>query len=195
MLVADTYLGSKEKKDIATRIDERDSLSVTLSDTDRRRSRVRTTTEDGTDLGIVISEVLSDGDVLLADDRPIVVSLEDVDAMVLTFENQVSPTQAVGLGHAIGNRHWDIAVENDHVYVALSETRTRMEEFVHPLLPEACSLDYESVPVTTFDTEQGHGSDHSHAIDSTHDESDHDHEGAHSHNHQSAGTRANENEG
>ena len=107
MLVADSYLGNVAEERVATRVERAESLSVTLSDTERRRSRVRTTADDGTDLGIVVPEPLSDGDVLSADDSFVVVSLATVEAMVLTFNDSTPPARALELGHAIGNRHWD----------------------------------------------------------------------------------------
>lgn len=200
MLVADTYLGNVAEEDVATRVERTDPLSVTLTDTERRRSRVRTTAEDGTDLGIVVAESLADGDVLVADDRLVLVSLAAIEAMVLTFERAVLPSGSVALGHAIGNRHWPLAIDDGRVLLPVVETRERMEALIEPLAPEGTALSYEAVAPTTFDAgsddphadahsgggySHPHGDDHAHphehhrSHDDTHsngDERDHEHE-------------------
>ena len=166
MLVADSYLGNVAEERVATRVERAESLSVTLSDTERRRSRVRTTTDDGTDLGIVVPEPLSDGDVLSADDSFVVVSLAAVEAMVLTFDDSAPPARALELGHAIGNRHWDLAVETGRVLVPVVESRERMEALVDSVLPDRTAVTYETVPPTTFDDgQQGHVRDRDHTHD------------------------------
>lgn len=164
-----------------------DALRVTLSDTERRRSRVRTTAEDGTELGIVVSDVLSDGDVLTADGRRVVVSLEAVEAMVVTFDAPVRPVGVVELGHAVGNRHWDLTVDGDRILLPVTDDRDRMESFVRPLLPDAATVSYEPVPQATFD--DGHAGGHSHVHvdddgDAGHAHDDHGH--AHLHRHDDA---------
>ena len=189
MLVAETRLGTRDDSDVAARLAEADPHHVRLSATDRRRSRVRTTTEDGTDLGIVVADDLSDGDVLeTADGGLVVVSLAEVDALVLDFaEADVSVTAAVELGHALGNRHWDLAVRETAALFPVTDSRERMEVALDGLLPDGVTVGYETVPPTTFDDatpdhdhdEGGHGT-HGH----THDGHDHGHsDGGHDHDH------------
>jgi urease accessory protein len=181
MLVADTYLGPDADPDIAARLEGGDPLEVTLSDTERRRSRVRTTATDGTDLGIVVGRVLADGDVLLADDRPVCVSLEPVDAMVVIFERDAPPLAALELGHAVGNRHWDMAIEDSRALLPAVEDRERMASSVRPLLPDGAVLDWESVAPSTFDDGPSGDRDHSHGP--AHDDHVHGHDGDHGHSH------------
>jgi urease accessory protein len=179
MLVADEYLGRVDDPEIAGRVERGDSLTVTLDDTERRRSRVRTTADDGTgaddatDLGIVVGRELRDGDVLLADGRPVVVSLEPVEAMALDFGGvdgsaTTAATLALELGHAVGNRHWDLAIEGERAVLPVTEDRERMENEVEPHLPDGVTIGYESVSPALFDDgtpDHSHGTDgnaHSH---------------------------------
>ena len=190
MLVADEFLGTLEDSDVAARVDDETGLTVTLDDTERRRSRVRTAAEDGTDVGIVVPRELRDGDVLLADDRPVVVSLEPVEALVLEFggvEGNASSaaTAALELGHAVGNRHWDLAVEADRAYLPVTDSRERMLAETDGDLPDGVTAGSESVSPALFDDstpehDHSHGAGHSHD-----DEHSHDHGGddGHSHSH------------
>jgi len=212
MLVADEYLGSLDDPGIAERVERGDSLTVTLDDTERRRSRVRTTAdatdgsdgtgEDGSDLGIVVGRELRDGDVLLADGRPVVVSLEPVEAMALDFggvdgDATTAATAGLELGHAVGNRHWDLAVEGERAFLPVTEDRERMEREVEPHLPEGTTVGYESVSPALLDDggpDHSHG-DHTHSHDA--DDSDHAHshdaeDSSHSHgySHDGTGTHA-----
>ena len=158
MLVADAFLGTVDDSDVATRVEGADELRVTLDGTERRRSRVRTTTEDGTDLGIVIARDLRDGDVLTADGRPVVVSLEPVPALTVDFgavESDPTATamDVLALGHALGNRHRQIAIEGSHAYLPLSGDRDRLLERIEPHLPAGAVLDDGRVSPALFDDE------------------------------------------
>jgi urease accessory protein len=162
MLVADSYLGHRSEAAVADRLATTDPLQVALSDTERRRSRVRTETTDGRDLGIVVGRDLSDGDVLETEDGSlVVVELDTIEALALALdETDVSALAALELGHAIGNRHWNIAVRDGEVLVPVGESRDRMESTVDDHLP-AVSKRYESVSPTLFD-DSDHGHDHGH---------------------------------
>jgi urease accessory protein len=170
MRVADRYLGHRDESDIAARLSDADPLRVVLSDTDRRRSRVRTETADGADLGIVVSRELGDGDVLETDDGAlVVVELAAVEALVVDFgDADVGATAAVAFGHATGNRHWDLAVRGDEALFPVPDTRDRMLDALAGELPEGVTTRFETVPPTTFDDAPA---DHGH----THDGAAHDH--------------------
>ena len=169
MLVADSFLGHRADPAIADRLDSSDPLHVVLSDTDRRRSRVRTTTDDGRDLGIVIARDLADGDVLKSEDGTlVVVGLAPIEALVLDFtETDVPATMALQLGHAVGNRHWDLAVRGSEVLFPATDSHERMESVVGDT-----SLDHNhgdsnhphmSLPINgshTHDDGQAHSHDH-----------------------------------
>lgn len=187
MLVADSYLGHRSDPEVADRLANADPLVVTVDDIERRRSRVRTTDDDGTDLGIVVARELRDGDVLAADDRLVVVTLAETAALVVDLsgaeESTAATLAAVELGHAAGNRHWDLAVEGERVYLPLVERRERMVSEIRPHLPTGATIGTADVSPALFDDgDTGHG-DHSHDHDHGHDHSD----GDHSHTHASGG--------
>lgn len=152
MLVAETHLGHEDDPAVAERLDGSDPVRVVLSDTDRRRSRVRTETTEGRDLGIVVGRVLRDGDVLEAEDgTPVVVELAAVDALVLDLAAaDLAPATALELGHAVGNRHWDMAIRDGEAVFPVPDTRERMAAAVEELLPDA-PYRFEAVPPGTFD--------------------------------------------
>ena len=161
MLVADTYLGHRDDD----AVEPSNHATVVLSDTERRRSRVRTETTDGRDLGIVIARDLADGDVLEAEDGThVVVELAAIEALVLDFaDSDVSPTAALEFGHAVGNRHWNLAVRGEEALFPVTDSKARMEATVADLLPGDVPTRYEHVPPTTFDDDGDHdGSGHSH---------------------------------
>jgi len=162
MLVADSYLGHRKEAAVADRLATTDQLWVALSDTERRRSRVRAETTNGRDLGIVVGRDLSDGDVLEAEDGTlVVVELDTIEALVLALdETNVSALSALELGHAIGNRHWNLAVRDDEVLVPVEDSRERIESTVDDHLSEVPKR-YESVSPTLFD-DSGHGEPHGH---------------------------------
>jgi urease accessory protein len=192
MLVAEEFVGTLDDEGVAERVESGNPFTVAVDATERRRSRFRTTADDGTDLGVVVARELRDGDVLSTGDRLVVVSLEAVEAMVLDFESVADPdraavTTALELGHAVGNRHWDLAVEDGRAYLPLADTRDRMESTVEPHLPPGATVGYDRVPPTLFD--EGDAADHSYDTSGRgHDdgESGHYHshgEDGHSHSH------------
>ncbi|MFQ3319279.1 MAG: urease accessory protein [Natronomonas sp.] len=166
MLVAETYVGHRSDEELAATLpdaqtDEGGVHRVVLTDTERRRSRVRTETTDGADLGIVVGRELADGDVLQADDGAlVVVDLATVEALVVDLaDTDASTTVAAAFGHAVGNRHWDMAVRGTAVLFPVGDDRERMEQFVRAEAPEGIGLHVERVPPTTFDDG---APDHSH---------------------------------
>ncbi|MDS0223540.1 urease accessory protein UreE [Haloarcula sp. S1AR25-5A] len=183
MLVADTYLGHRDDDAVAEALEASDHATVVLSDTERQRSRVRTETIDGRDLGIVVARDLGDGDVLEAEDGTLVViELAAIEALVLDFaDSGVSSTAALELGHAVGNKHWNLAVRGQEALFPVTDSKERMEDTVAELLPADVPTRYEHVPPTTFDDD---GVDHSHGGGHTHGKDSHGHGGAgHAHGH------------
>ena len=169
--------------------------TVVLDDTERRRSRLRVTTDAGTDLGVLVDQPeLTAGDVLvLDDDRAVVVAFEEREAFVVEFPAAEAAIEtAIELGHRIGNQHWDVAVEGDTVYVPVEADRAIIEDVLGPYLPPEATTRYETVDAERFiesedsDAEMaGHGADHEHAHgDHEHTHGDHDHD----HGHQTGST-------
>ncbi|MFC7197204.1 hypothetical protein ACFQL4_25455 [Halosimplex aquaticum] len=91
--------------------------------------------------------------------------------------DRVAVTTALELGHAVGNRHWDLAVDGQRAYLPLADSRERMEATVELHLPDGATVEYDEVPPTLFD--EGDAADHSHS----HGEADHSHGGGESHSH------------
>lgn len=174
MLVAETVLGNfEDDAEWASRYDDRPDEEierVVLDDRDRRRSRVRTTTNAGTDIGIVVegNRRLQPGDVLVADDdRFVVVAFEDRPALVIAFEgNNMSTADAVqlaSLGYQVGNRHWDLAVRDEEVLVALGTDAEQKVAEVTDALPAGAETRRETVDPTLFDDDGfGSNTDHTH---------------------------------
>jgi urease accessory protein len=216
MLVAREFLGTLADDELAARADAADALTVTVDDTDRRRSRVRTTADDGTDVGIVVARKLRDGDVLDADGRPVVVSLEPVDVLAVDLSGvSGSPSTvaatALELGHAVGNRHWDLALEGTTAYFPVTDDPERMEREVTPHCPEGATVGYDAVSPALFDDGQvgghgdsaghshsdadGHGNagghDHAHGADGhSHGHDDHGHDHSHDRHGHDSGVRS-----
>ena len=195
MLVVREYAGHRDDPAVAERLTGTEPLRVVLSNTERRRSRVRTTTVDGRDLGVVVARDLADGDVLVTEDgTPIVVELEGIEALVLDLGGvELLPAKALELGHALGNRHWDLALRGEEALFPVRTSRERTEAIVADVVPETVPYRFETVPPTTFDdggthstgAAHTHGGEHAHAHGSHgHEEADpHAHEEAHSHAH------------
>lgn len=162
MLVAETYVGHRDEAAVADELTATEAVHrVVLTDTERQRSRVRTETADGTDLGIVVARELADGDVLRTEDGGlVVVDLGAIEALVVDLAGTDAPaTAAVAFGHAVGNRHWEMAVRGTAVLFPVADDRERMARFVRAEAPDGATLDDERVPPTTFDDG---GPDHSH---------------------------------
>ena len=183
MLVADTYLGHRDDDAIPETVEASAHATVVLSDTERQRSRVRTETTAGRDLGIVVARDLADGDVLEAEDGTfVVVELAEIEALVLDFaDSDISPAAALELGHAVGNKHWNLAVRGQEALFPVTDSKERMEDTVADLLPGNIPMRYEHVPPTTFDDS---GVGHTHGDGTGHEGSGHSHDGtSHAHDH------------
>lgn len=193
MLVADTVLGNvNEDPTIATRLEERpdDEIErVVLDERDRRRARFRTTTDEDTDIGIIVDSErgLRPGDVLVDDEeRLVIVAFEARDALVVNFDGVTGSApalaQVAALGHHIGNHHWDLTVRGDEVLVALDADESMIRAAVEDVAPPGVNLRDEAVDPTLFDgpDPHSHGADegYSHQHDPTHD---HDPDHYHSH--------------
>lgn len=158
MRVADEYVGNAAERRVAARLDGADHDRVVLSDVERRRSRVRTETTDGAPLGIVVGRDLCDGDVVAADDRLVVVELAPVEAVAFDLSG-LSLARALSLGHAVGNRHRDLATRDGEGLVRVADTADRTRLTVERLLPPETTTRLVSVPLSTFD---GATADHTH---------------------------------
>ncbi|MFT4880045.1 MAG: urease accessory protein [Natronomonas sp.] len=175
MDIYDTYEGNAETETV----EDKNRETVTVGGDQRRRSRFRTTTDSGREVGVVVGRELRAGDVLStgAGDGPrLEVVLEPVEAVVVCLADAAADlTAAVTLGHAAGNRHWEMAVRAEEVLVPAVESDTQMETTLRPHLPEGATLRRERVSPALFDGQvesaghsHGDGHSHSHGADAAH---------------------------
>lgn len=166
-----------------TRYDETDRSvdlqTVVVDDDQRRRSRFKTTTETGETVGVVPGDgqPLETGDVLGTESGPVaVVELSARTAAVLDVAATTADTGRLlamaELGHALGNRHRELAVRGHELLVPVTDGRDRLEAELRPLLPEGVAIDYESVDPGLFDDQ---GGDHDHGHGHSHSDGDHGH--------------------
>ncbi len=108
---------------------------ITLDERDAQKSRLRTQTASGRDLGLVLPRgtLLSEGDVfaLAGEAGGVLVHVRLQEVMVLTPPAETDPAErlqrAVRLGHILGNQHWSIALVGEQILVPVSLDRTVME--------------------------------------------------------------------
>jgi urease accessory protein len=168
MEIYDTYEGNIETE----AVEDGDRETVTVGGDQRRRSRFRTTTDAGREVGVVVGRELRAGDVLSAEagDGPrLEVVLEPVEAVVVGLADAAADlTAAVALGHAVGNRHWEMAVRGSEVLFPAGESDTRVDATLGPHLPAGATVRHERVSPALFDGQVGpashsHGDGHSHS--------------------------------
>ncbi|WP_318567625.1 urease accessory protein UreE [Salinigranum marinum] len=160
---------------------------VVVDDTQRRRSRFRTRTTTGEEVGVVVEDapVLAPGDLLRTDDgRHLVVELEPTEALVVELPAGATPARMVAGGHAIGNKHWDLVVRDGRVYVPAAGEADHRRAFLESWLPAAAEVRVEPVEPTTFDGSHHNDHSHGHGDGSTHS---HAHGDGHNHTHDHAG--------
>ncbi|RXK51568.1 urease accessory protein UreE [Halorientalis pallida] len=202
MLVTDSVLGNvDDDADLRAAVETRPADEVervVLDERERRRSRIRTATDAGTEIGVVVEDErgLEPGDVLVNDDeRVVLVEFADREALVVAFTDgdAAAMARAAELGHAVGNRHRDLAVRDGEVLIALDTDGDRTVETVEAMVPPDTEMWRERVDPTLFDDAgtadhdhrhgggghaHDHGDDHTHS----HDDTGHSHgQGSHGH--------------
>jgi len=160
VLIVKAVLGNLKKdtklRSRCSRLDKLGRLEhVLLEARETQKSRLRTSTEEGTELGIVMERgsVLMDGDVLLVDDtdRLILVSVKPQDVMSITIDLAVDPDElianAVRLGHVLGNQHWPIKIEGATVHVPVSLDRNVMETVLRTYSVKGIQYEFKQVQI------------------------------------------------
>lgn len=115
----------------------REALWVSAADAGRRR--LRATSEIGTEVGIDLHEPrwLADGAVLHDDgSRILVVARKHEPVMIITLPND-DPGTVFRIGHALGNRHVPVEINNLEAVVPVTETP---ELAVRPLVAHGIDL-------------------------------------------------------
>jgi urease accessory protein len=108
--------------------------TVTLSRLESQRTRMRKTTDKGNEVAILLegNRSLKRGDVLQTDDEKFIeVEREPEDVAVIKVRGESEDNHhkfetAVRMGHALGNLHRPIKVENDAIYVPI-QAETEIE--------------------------------------------------------------------
>ena len=137
MLVADTVLGNSYQgnhlHEKITFAKENNTLRrLFLSRTEMEKSRFRTKTEVGLEIGLSLEpgHVLQNGDVIEIDSHLIVVhQLPEKVIRVMIHENEWSPNLLVQLGHIIGNRHRPLSITSDGCIMFPIHDETELELF------------------------------------------------------------------
>ena len=167
--------------------------TVVLDDTERRRSRIRVTTDAGTDLGILVDQPeLTAGDILLLNtSRAVIVAFKPRDAFVIDFSSsQVAVSTALKLGHRIGNQHWNIAIDNKTIYIPVEADHAIIEEVLGSYIPDEATTYYETVDAKRFLEDDNNISANAHNSAGNHEQTDHNmtvdkygHDHEHNHDH------------
>lgn len=112
VVVRTATLGRLPTYDVGSRVLER--VPVRSDDLARRVLRFKTSAGE---IGLRFegSERLADGDVIYADDRIVVAVAVDADDVLVMRPATIGA--AIGLAHALGNRHLPIQSENDTIVV------------------------------------------------------------------------------
>jgi urease accessory protein len=197
--ILDTRLGNRDEDEALARRIEREPVERVVLDGDqRRRSRFRTRTEAGTEIGVLVGgDALREGDVIAGEGLTAVVELAGREAIAVDFAG-VDPdaealAAAAALGHEIGNRHRDLATRGTEVLVAVGEDdpdRVHRELAGSDELPAGVRLCPETVDPSLFDGAPEHAPGHGHGHTREHDgggedhEHDHEHGRGHGHDHE-----------
>ena len=134
MLVVEHVLGNahtdtelrvlSERAEAAGRLE-----TLRLTPLDAQKGRFRTTTDQGTPVGLSLGRgtVLRDGDVLWlepATERMLVVRMAPEEVLVVSVKHRGDPADlfriGLQLGHVLGNQHWPVKVEGTTVYVPVT---------------------------------------------------------------------------
>jgi urease accessory protein len=116
------------------------------------KRRLRASTDAGTDVAVDLERgtYLRDGAVLADDgERIVVVERRPEEALVVVFRAGLPPaellTQAVLLGHAFGNQHVPLEVEDGRVLVPITTSRELAAETVRSLGLEGIEIEFRRV--------------------------------------------------
>jgi urease accessory protein len=195
MLVTESIQGNvNDDADLRAAVEARPADEVervVLDERERRRSRIRTTTDAGTEIGVVVEDErgLRPGDVLVNDEeRVVLVEFADREALVVAFAggDAAAMARAAELGHAVGNRHRDLAVRGGEVLIALDVDGDRTVEDVEAMCPPGTETHRERIDPTLFDGTGPGDHDHSHGGDGhahDHGGDGHAHHDDHAHGH------------
>ncbi|MDY7081367.1 MAG: hypothetical protein SXQ77_02920, partial [Halobacteria archaeon] len=150
---------------------------VFLKPDDSTKSRIRTRTDAGTEIGIAVSDELSPGDIVYRDDeKTVVVEFEQVEMMVIESGSDNGNFLAgLRLGHVLGNQHLEMEVDDDdnlsRIRLPVSRERGRtMERNIRPHIPDGAEIRYTEADYDEVSrgNHAGHSHDHRHSHEHSH---------------------------
>ena len=115
-ILGNTYHEHNLKEKIENATQNHTIKQLFLSRTDMEKSRLRTETDDGTEIGLSFEPgtILHDGDVLETDSNLIIIhQLPEKIISVKVNDDHHSSSIRVQLGHIIGNRHRPLSITSD----------------------------------------------------------------------------------
>ena len=115
-ILGNAYHGSNLKEKIETATQNHTIKQLFLSRSDMEKSRLRTETDDGTEIGLSLEPgiTLHNGDVLETDSNLIMIhQLPEKIISVKVNDDDHSSSIRVQLGHIIGNRHRPLSIASN----------------------------------------------------------------------------------
>ena len=115
-ILGNAYHGNAFKEKIENATQNHTIKQLFLSRSDMEKSRLRTETDDGTEIGLSFEPgtILKNGDVLETDSNLIIIhQLPEKIISVKVNDDHHSSSIRVQLGHIIGNRHRPLSITSD----------------------------------------------------------------------------------
>jgi len=148
MITVNSVLGNirsdKKLQDVYQKLNRKNKVEkILLSRMEAQKSRIRRTTDEGTDIAIILPHgfTLKHGDVLLLeDDKMIIIEYEPEDVLGFKIKDELSNSQkiaiAIKLGHTIGNLHRPISVKGGVTYVPIQSDAeiANIKEILLPII-------------------------------------------------------------
>ena len=148
--IAQTYLGNiHQNSNLARLVADNHGLKVFLSPSDRTKGRIHTYTEDNIAVGIIKNRdrLLDSGDVFQTESGKLLsIGLKKQKLLVLdlsTLETDIAAAKLIQLGHALGNHHCAIAIQNSKIYVSTTTDLKAIEQTIADLQIPGLQIAYE----------------------------------------------------
>ena len=135
--VAQIYLGNiSDDPNLARMIAAESFLEVALQSSDRSKGRIHAHTNSDLAVGIIKSRdrALRTGDLFKTEsDKLLLIKLQEQELLVLDFsavEPDIYQAKLVQLGHALGNHHYPIMLQENKIYVQLITDKQIIEKLI-----------------------------------------------------------------
>lgn len=148
--IAQTYLGNiNHDADLASTVTAT-CLKLSLTERDRNKGRIHGYTDSGLAVGIIKSRdrSLQPGDLYQTDSgKLLLISLEAQELLAIDLADitNASPQQLVQLGHALGNHHYPISIEDNQILVQLVTDKVTVEKLITSLKIPGLRISYQKI--------------------------------------------------